>query len=449
MTTGKIFPVLLKFALPLMLGSLFQNLYHLADLSIAGYTLGDHALAAISATGALATLINATAMGFNMGNSIRIAQEFGAGNLKLARKAFAGVIELCIAMAVIFTALLLALITPLLKLVQTPDELFQDAKAYIVVIIIGLIASMMYNMFAGAFRALGNSLTPLIFLIISSLLNIGLDLLFIAVFGMGVVGAAVATVLSQAISAVASGIYLHANYPEMRLKKEDFRGNGSLIKDMIPMGLSVALSNSLFAIGDIAIQGAVNSLGSDIIISHASASRIKSFAIIPSINMANACSTFAAQNYGAGKYDRITRGLYSAVIFNVFVNIVTTAIAYLFGGELIALVTNTESAQVIANGSMMLRIVIPFMWTQTIITGYRMTLQSMGQKVTPVIGTGIELVCRFVCAFGLAPVFGFKGICFAEPASWVTSGALMVICYYVLLRKLKNGRSDRAVFRKP
>jgi putative MATE family efflux protein len=436
MTEGATFPLLIRFASSLMLGSIFQHLYNLADMSIAGYTLGDHALAAISASSALITLINATAMGFNSGNSILVSQNFGAGNWEGARKAFAGVLKLCIGLIIIFTAVLYLTIGPLLKLVQTPEEIFTDAKAYIMTLILGLFCTMMYNMYAGVYRALGNSVVPLVFLIICACLNIGLDILFIVPLRMGVVGAGLATVVSQGLSVLMSAIHFHKNYPEMRLKKEDLRANPAMMRKMLPMGISVAFSNSLFAIGDIAIQGAVNSLGQEAIIAKAASQKIRSFAIVPSINMAHASATFTAQNYGAKKYERIPKGVYLSVLFNIAVNMITTAIAFAFGGSLIRLVTNTDSALVIANGQLMLRVVVPFIFTQTIVTAYRMALQSMEHKLAPIIGTGIELCTRFFCAFVLAPIWGFAGICWAEPLSWVVSGAVMFIWFNIAIKKL-------------
>ena len=317
MTQGKILPLMLQFAIPVMLGHLFQNMYNLVDMTIAGYAIGDQAIAAISASAALIMLINAIAMGFNTGNTILISQSFGAKDYAQARRSFAGAAELCAILAVIATGILLLLIDPLLRLVKTPDELMVDAKTYLLIMVMGLFATMSYNLLAGVFRAVGNSRIPLVFLIISSLLNAGLDVLFMVPLNMGVAGAAWATVLAQLISVVLSGVYLYVNYPWLRLKQEDFLRNGGLLKDMLPMGISIAVSNALFAIGDIAVQGAVNGLGSEAIIAQAAGNKIKSFCITPSIGMANTCSAFAAQNYGAEKYERITKGLYTATLFNI------------------------------------------------------------------------------------------------------------------------------------
>lgn len=435
MTQGRILPVMLQYMVPMMLGSLFQHLYNLVDMTIAGYAVGDHALAAISSTTALVTLINATAMGFNTGNSILMAQAFGAGDWERTRRNFAGVVELCLSLIVLATVSLLLLIDPLLKLIRTPADLLGEAKGYIVILITGLCATMMYNMLAGAFRALGNSRVPLFFLICSSMLNVGLDLLFIVPLNMGVRGAALATVIAQGISAVLSGLYLYINYPQLRLKREDFRQNKGILKAMLPMGLSAALTNSLFAIGDIAIQGALNSLGQDAIIAQASARKITSFCIIPSIGVANTCTTFAAQNYGAGQLKRITKGIKVANLFSLCCNVVTYLLVFFLGGTLIQLITNTDSAVVVRDGVRMLRIVVPFIITQTIVMTFRMSVQSMNRKLIPMVGTGIELLTRCFCALVLAPSIGFLGICFAEPLSWVVSGAVMVICYFCVMRR--------------
>ena len=441
MTNGAILPLMLQFAIPVMLGHLFQNLYNLVDMTVAGHAIGDHAIAAISASHALISLINATAMGFNTGNSILVSQAFGAKDYDRARRSFAGAAELCVILALFATAVLLLVINPLLRLVKTPEELMIDARSYLLIMVIGLLATMSYNLLAGVFRAVGNSRIPLVFLIVSSLLNVGLDILFMVPLNMGVAGAAWATVVAQVISAVLSGVYLYVNYPWLRIQKEDFCHNGGLLKDMVPMGVSIAVSNSLFAIGDIAVQGAVNGLGSDAIVSQAAANKIKSFCITPSIGMANTCAAFAAQNYGARKLDRISKGIKTGILFNVVCNVVTYAIVFFLGAPLIRFITNTDSAQVVVDGVLMLRVVCAFIFTQTIVMVYRMSLSSMKCKVIPIVGTAIELVSRCFSAWVLVPMLGFLGICFAEPLSWVISGSVMLICYIWVIKKERRKAS--------
>ena len=442
MTKGAILPILWKFALPLMLGGLFQDLYSIADMTIAGHTLGDHALAAISATGAVIMMMNYAAMGFNLGNSILMSNAFGEGDMDKTRKAFFVMIELALAYSVVMTTVFLSFLRPLMQAVNTPPELFADAKTYAVIIIAGLTCNMAYNLFAGAFRALGNSKMPLYLLIFSSFLNIILDYVFIVAFRLGVAGAAYATIFSQLISAVLSALFFFKLFPEMKIRKEDIKGNGAMAKDMFLVGISVAITNSIFAIGAVAIQGAINSLGPDTIIAQSSCSRILAFAMIPSGNIANTASTFAAQNFGAKKFDRITKGLGVSMCMTLTINVLTFTVIFLFGDDLVRLITNTKNENVIYMAQTMLNIECAFIWAQTAVMGFRMCIQSLKKKVIPMFGTAVELVIRCFFAFILTPVIGFKAIALAEPASWLISGAVMVVSYFVIIKKLKKEEEE-------
>ncbi len=437
MTRGRILPVLLTFAIPMMIGALFQDLYNLVDMTIAGYALGDDALAAISATSGMMIFINSMSRGFNIGNAILVSNSFGAGDLQKTRKSFAAMAKLCISMAVSVTVLLLLAIGPLLRLISTPDNLFSDAKSYIVTIISGITAAMLYDMFACAYRAVGNSKTPLYFLILSSLLNMLLDYVFMVPLSMGVLGAALATIVSQAISAILSGIIFYRSYPELRIRKEDLIGNGAIIREMLPIGFSSSLTNSVFAIGTVAIQGAVNALGSETIIAQAASRKTQMFAYIPSVSIANTIATFSAQNYGAKKIDRISKGITTAVLFSFCCNIVTFTALFFFGGRLTALITNTKSAAVIEQSETMLRIIVPFIFCQTAIMSYRMSIQGMQRKIIPIMGTFIELIIRCVFALVITPIIGYVAIAWAEPASWIISGISMLVSYYIIAHKEK------------
>ena len=438
MTRGSILPILWKFAIPLMLGGLFQDLYSIADMTIAGHTLGDHALAAISATNAIILMMNYAARGYNLGNSILVSNAFGEGDMEKTRKAFIVMIELCLAYSVVVTAVFLSLLGTLMKSVNTPADLYIDAKLYAVIIIAGLSCTMAYNLFASAFKALGNSKMPLYFLIFSSFLNIALDYLCIVAFGLGVAGAAYATIFSQLISAVLSGIYFFKMFPEMKFKLEDLKGNGALAKDMFLVGISVAITNSIFAIGAVAIQGAINSLGSDTIIAQSSCSKIRAFATIPSVNIANTAATFAAQNFGAKKFDRITKGIWLSMAMSFAFNIVTFSIAFFFGDNIVRLITNTKNETIVSTAQTMLNIECAFIWAQTGVMSFRMCIQSLKKKVVPMFGTAIELVIRCFFAFVLTPVIGFRAISLAEPASWLISGTAMMICYFIISNKMKK-----------
>ena len=439
MTEGKILGALWTFAVPMMLGGLFQDLYSMADMTIAGYTLGDHAIAAISASAAIVNMMNYAARGFNMGNSILISNAFGEGDMEKTKKALIAMIVLCVGYSVLFTALFLIFIEPLLNFVNTPAELYDDAKLYAVIVIAGLTCTMFYNVFACAFRALGNSKIPLYFLIFSSLLNIVLDYICIVFLRMGVMGAAAATIFSQFISAVLSGIDFFRVFPEMRFKLSDIKGTGPVVTDMFPVGISVAITNSIFSIGAVSVQGAINALGPDTIIAQSACSKIRMFATIPSVNIANAVATFAAQNYGAKKYKRITDGVWTGIALSAAINVFTYLIVFFFGGKITQLITNTKNGDVVFMASTMLRIECLFIWAQTAVMSFRMSIQSLKRKVIPMVGTGVELVIRCVFAFVITPVIGFRAISYAEVASWLISGAVMAACYFVLIKGLQTG----------
>lgn len=441
MTEGSILGALVAFAVPMMLGGLFQDLYSMADMTIAGYTLGDHAIAAISASAAIVNMMNYAARGYNMGNSILISNAFGEGNMEKTKRALIAMIVLCVAYSAAFTALFLIFLEPLLNFVNTPAELYSDAKLYTVIIISGLTCTMFYNVFACAFRALGNSKIPLYFLIFSSLLNIALDFVCIVILRLGVMGAAIATIFSQFISAVLSGIQFFKVFPEMKFKFSDTKGIGPVVADMFPVGISVAITNSIFSIGAVSVQGAINALGSDTIIAQSACSKIRMFATIPSVNIANAVATFAAQNYGARKYKRITEGVWTGIGLSAAINVLTYLIVFFFGGRIAQLITNTKNDDVVFMASTMLRIEVLFIWAQTAVMSFRMSIQSLKRKVIPMVGTGVELVIRCVFAFVITPLIGFRAISYAEVASWLISGTVMAICYFVLIKGLQTGRN--------
>lgn len=436
MTEGSILSAIVRFAIPLMLGGLFQDLYSMADMTIAGYTLGDHAIAAISSSAAVINAMNYAARGFNMGNSILVSNAFGEGDMEKTKKTLVAMNVLCVAYSIVFTALFLVFLNPLLRFVNTPAELYVDAKLYAIIVIAGLFCTMAYNLFAGAFRALGNSKIPLYFLIFSSLLNIALDFICIVLFKMGVAGAAIATIFSQLISAVLSAVSFYRHFPEMKFELADLKGIGPILIDMFPVGISVAITNSIFSIGAVSVQGAVNALGSDTIIAQSACSKIRMFATIPSVNLANAVSTFAAQNYGARKYQRITRGIWTGIGVSAAINVFTYLIVFFFGGTITRLITNTKNDDVVFMASTMLRIEVLFIWAQTAVMSFRMSIQSLKRKVIPMLGTGVELVIRCVFAFVITPLIGFRAISYAEVASWLISGGVMALCYYILIKGL-------------
>lgn len=438
MTEGPILRILLAFAVPMMLGSLFSDLYNLVDMTIAGYTIGDSALAAISATSGIMAFINATSRGFNIGNSIAVSNAFGEGDMDKTRKNLASMFTLCYTLSLSLTLLLCLFIKPLMHLINTPDGLFTEAYKYIIVIIAGLTFTMSYDLFACAFRSLGNSKLPLYLLIFCSFLNIGLDLLFMAVLKMGVFGAALATILSQFVSAVVSLIYFYRMYPELHFKKEDFIGVLPIAKDMFPIGMASAMTNSMYSIGWIFLQSSINSLGQNTLVAYAAYKKVSMFALIPSVSMANTLATFAAQNYGARNFKRITRGIYTSCGFSFLINIFTFCIIFFFGKGIVRLITNTQSQEVLNQAYNLLLVTTAFVWAQTVIMGFRLSIQGMRKKLIPWLGTCFEMFIRIFFAVVCIPRRGYIHIGLAESACWVFGGILMVICYYIILNKEKK-----------
>lgn len=440
MTKGPILSALVRFAVPMMLGGLFQNLYGLADMTIAGYTLGDNAIAAISATAAILSTMNFSCIGFNSGSSIMVANAFGEGDLEKARKNLIAMNLLSVLVSILFAGLFLIFIDPLMRFVKTPDNLYSDAKLYAVIIIAGLLFSMFYNLYASVFRAFGNSRLPLYFLIFTSVLNIILDFVLIAVFKWGVAGAALATIFSQLISAVLSAISFFRHFPEMKFRLSEAKEVLYILPEMFTVGISVAITNSIFAIGAIAVSGAINALGSETIIAHAAANKVQTFAVIPAMNIAGACTTFTAQNYGARNYDRIKKGLWIGMALSLGFNVVTYIVIYFFGGSITRLITNTASENVVYMSATMMRVQAAFTWAMCAVTAFRMSIQSLKRKVIPMFGTAIELVVRLIFAYIITPKVGFIAIPWAEVASWLTSGTAMVISFFAIVNGLKSGK---------
>lgn len=303
LTKGNITKLILMFALPLLLGNVFQLFYNLADTRIVGQTLGKNAIAALGATSSVNTVIIGFLNGLTNGFALVTARFFGAKEFDRLKKSVAHALTLGIATAIALTALSLAFIDPLLKALNTPDNIFKQAKTYIVIILAGMIISMFYNICAGILRAVGDTVSPLIFLIISTIANIGLDLLFILGFKMGVEGAAYATLIAQGISVVLCIIYIIKKHKFLIPSKSDFRFNFKLAGDMYATGVSMGLMISLVGIGTVIMQGAINIFGTDIIVAHTTARKISEIFMLPISVFGAASATFSSQNYGAGRTD--------------------------------------------------------------------------------------------------------------------------------------------------
>lgn len=435
LTTGKTWKLLLAFALPTLLSNVFQQFYNLADTAIAGHILGDNALVAIGASSTINSLVLSFAWGLNGGFGIIIAQSFGAKDNNKLKKSVA----ISLLINVIFSLLVLIVSVfaskPMLKLLNTPVARLDEANSYIAVILAFIIVPMLYNLEAVILRSLGDSKTPLYFLIFSSVLNIVLDYVLIKFTNMGVMGAAVATVLAQFLSVVFCFIVILKNFKIIKLSKEDFKFSSALFKNMMGAGMAMAIMNSIFSIGSIIMQGSINALGDDIIAAHLGSRKVAEMFMQPLVTIGNACSTFVGQNYGAGKIGRIKESIKYSTLYSLIWSVMTFFILWFSGGQIARLVTGSASQIVFENTQMYLRVNAPFYFVLGLLFTLRFSIQSVDRKVPPIVSSTMELASKIAAAYLFIPLWGYFGACIAEPLSW-TLGAIYLL--FVFKKEFKR-----------
>lgn len=418
LTKGKPIRLILLFAVPLFVGQLFQLFYSLADTRIVGQTLGDEALAAVGATTTLSDMLLSFLNGLTNGFAIVIATCFGAKDERQMKKAMWGTILLGSCCAVVLSGLCLLNMSGLLKLLNISPELFAAARGYIGIVIAGLLAATLYNICAAMLRAIGDSFTPLLFLILAAFLNIAMDYGFILCLHTGVEGAAYATVIAQAVSAFLCFLYMRRKYPQLTLKKEDFKPDMILYKKLFGAGLSMGFMTSLVGIGTMALQTSINTFGTDIIVAHTAARKISSIYMLPFSVMGTTLATYCGQNLGAGKYSRIRQGIRDTVLVTFVWCTGVIISAYTVAPWLICTVTATQKKDIIDTASLYLRVNTPFYYVPTVICLFRNSMQGFGDNRTPVISSSLEMIGKVLIALLLAPAIGYYGIIVAEPIVW-------------------------------
>lgn len=418
MTEGSPMKQMLSFGLPLLFGTLFQQFYSLVDTMVVGYTLGDRAISAIGATSSVYSLLFFLTASLNSGFAIPIGQLFGAGDLSRLRKAVAGALLLNLLFGVVLTALSLGLLGPVISLLNTPDDIRADAEIYIGIICAGLLSTVCYNMFSRLLNSLGDSRTPLMFLILTSLLNIALDFLLVAGFSLGVAGAALATVISQVVSCLLCGVFLVRNFRAYLPGREDFQVPGKLMLELISTGSAMALMSVVVDIGSVIFQSAANTLGIAIITAHTASRRLIELLLQPLGSLSAAFSVFTAQNYGAGKRSRIRTALAQVLLLSALWSLIATCFVYLLGGSIIRLTTGTTDPVVLRNAVLSLRVHLPFYPMLGAVFCLRSGLQAMGFKIVPICSSVVELAIKLLSAWMLISRLGYLGVCITEPASW-------------------------------
>ena len=447
MTQGSPVKHILLFSIPLLIGNVFQQFYSMVDTIIVGRFVGVNALAAVGSTGSLVFLINGFALGLTSGFSVMVSHRFGANDEIGLRKAVSSSVVLCTALVVILTTISLLAAKPLLHLMNTPENIFTDAYTYVFIIFAGIVTTVSYNMMASILRALGDSKSPLYFLIISSILNIVLDLVFIINFNMGVAGAAYATIISQGVSALLCFIYILKKYAILKLSKKDYKVKKSMYIRHLKIGIPMALQFSITALGLITVQGALNVLGSTVIAAYTASSKALQLVMQPAVTYGVTMATYCGQNLGAKRYDRIKDGVKKAVIISIITSLIAGLVLIVFGTQFVKLFIDNPDAQIIAYSKQVLDISAIFFIPLGLIFIFRNALQGIGESFVPMMAGVAELGARALVAFTLPAYFGFLGICFADPVAWIAASVPLVIYYRSKITKLlsEHGQGEESL----
>ena len=443
LTTGSPMKLILGFGIPLLFGMLFQQFYNMMDTIIVGKFLGVSALASVGATGSINFMIIGFCMGVCNGFAIPVAQRFGAKDEHGMRKFVANSVWLSIIFAVVMAVLVCVFCRQILELMNTPEDIFDDAYTYIMIICGGIFTQVLYNLLSSILRALGNSKLPLLFLVISALLNIVLDLVFIVGFGMGAKGAAVATVIAQGISGVLCLVYIIRKVPILRLTKEDWKLDGTLVKIQFGIGFPMAFQYSITAIGAMMMQSSLNILGSVAIAGFTAASKIEQLVTQAYVALGTTMATYCAQNMGAGKILRIRQGFKSATWMG-FAYAVVTGIFVMFAGKyLTPLFLSENLGQIMGYVDIYLKCVGLFFIPLTVVNVYRNGIQGMGFGILPMMAGVAELIGRGVVAIGAAHYKSYVGVCLASPAAWVLAGGLLLVMYFHIMKRYTEDLSGQ------
>ena len=434
LTQGSPFGTLLKFAIPVIGGNLFQLFYTLADSVIVGQTLGAQSLAAVGSTSIIIYFVLCFIQGFTNGFGICLGQRCGAKDEQGMKKSIAASTTLSIGFTVVITLVCCLLAHPILGWMQTPEDIYQEAYEYMFVVLLGTGATVFYNMISNILLALGDSRTPLYFLIISSLLNVVLDVVFIVPFGMGVAGAAWATVLSQLLSAVCCLIFGLRCYPVLHLKREDFGGLGREFWFHLKIGFPMGFQMSVMCIGQLAMQASVNALGSAAVAGYTAATKADQVSVLVNNAMGTAISNYVAQNYGAGDWQRIRKGVRACLIQTESLNALMCVGILLLRKPIVQLFITAPTEEIIRYSNGYLNVVAPFYLVLGLLLVYPTAVQGMQNTKAPFTACMIELVMRLASTIGLTAVIGYTGVCLASPLAWIGAVVFLVPVYYGMVR---------------
>lgn len=438
MTTGSPAKLIIRFMIPMFLGNLFQQFYNVVDSIVAGQFLGVQALAAIGSTGSLMFFVIGWLNGLTSGFAIMVAQCFGAKKEDRMRHYVAMSVYLSVAFALVMTIGLTLANEPILRLMNYSEEIMPEVKAYMGIIYAGLLVTVAYDALSAFLRALGDSRSPLYFLMISAGINVFLDIVFIVVMGMGVEGCAYATVIAQAISAFCCFIYIVKKYPILHLRKEDFRYSWNSVKKLLGLGIPMALQFSITAIGTIIVQGAVNVYGETYMAGFSAAGKLQNILATVFVAFGATVATYVGQNRGAGRIDRVREGVRCTQYMILAWSVIAMILMFFFGKYMTCIFVNSSETDVLAVSVEYFHTVFwcyPFLGS---IFLYRNTLQGMGYGLVPMMGGIFELAARTIIVLLVAGHTSFRGVCLADPAAWIAALIPLVPYYIYIMRKQKQ-----------
>ena len=437
MTKGNPLKIFIFFSIPLLIGNVFQQLYSMVDTIIVGRFVGVEALAAVGSTGSMFFLVNGMILGLTSGFGVLVAQKFGAKDEVAIKKAVASNIILTLVLTVFITVIALLVKNPLLRMMNTPDNIFDDASTYITIIFAGIITQALYNMAAGILRALGDSKTPLYFLMVSSIVNVILDLVFIINFKMGVSGAAYATNIAQGFSAVLCLIYSYKKFQVLRLKKEDFKVELSYYTKHLKVGVPMGLQFSVTAVGIIIVQSAINVFGSTVIASYTASSKVLQLVMQPATSFGVTIANYSGQNLGAGRFDRIKSGMKIMNKVSIITSLLAGLVLIFLGKYFVRLFIENPTAEIFTYSQLVFNYSAVFFIPLGFIFVYRNVLQGMGESFMPMMAGVLELIARSIVAFTLPKYIGFTGICLSDPVAWIAASVFLMITYYKKMKKIE------------
>lgn len=438
LTTGSPLKLIITFTFPAFLGMLFQQFYNVVDTIIVGKLLGIGPLAGVGATGSLNFMVLGFCMGICNGFAIPVAQKFGAGDQVELRKFVANSLWLVAIIALVLTVPVCVYCRPILRVMNTPEDVFEYAYQYIFIIFLGIPAALLYNILAAILRSLGDSKTPVLFLALSSVLNIGLDIISIKVWGMGVDGTALATVISQGVSGVICFFYMKKRFTVLQMSREERRPDGAKMKRLCYMGIPMGLQYSITAIGSLVIQATMNGFGSVAVAGATAANRINGFLTCPIEALGASMAPYVGQNLGAGKLDRVSRGVIDASLCGFVSSGVLYVIIWLYGAQLTGIFLDAPDPAVTAYAVEFLRIVGAGYCLLTLVNVVRFSIQGLGFSVLAILSGVMEMIARCFAGLVIAPHIGFAAVAMGHPLAWLFADIFLIPAFLLCRKKVAS-----------